>query len=63
MRQTHNTDVPHKIGLFSGLEAFGRGIGFVVGTPRVWGYALVPASCFCCCLASSSAWPSGDHST
>jgi len=34
------------MGLFSGLEAFGRGIGFVVGTPRVWGYALVPAIVF-----------------
>jgi CysZ protein len=28
--------------IFSGLEAFAGGIGFVIGTPRVWGYALVP---------------------
>lgn len=26
----------------SGLKAFGGGIGFIVITPRVWGYALVP---------------------
>ncbi len=25
-----------------GLEAFGGGIGFVIATPSVWGYALVP---------------------
>ncbi len=36
--------IPPKVGLFSGLEAFGSGIGFVVSTPRVWGYALVPVA-------------------
>ena len=30
--------------MFRGLEAFGSGIAFVVGTPRVWGYALVPVA-------------------
>jgi CysZ protein len=43
MRQRNSVAyVPGKLGLFSGLEAFGGGIGFVAGTPRVWGYALVP---------------------
>ncbi|MHB1424667.1 MAG: EI24 domain-containing protein [Gemmataceae bacterium] len=28
----------------SGLDAFAGGIGFVISTPRVWGYALVPVS-------------------
>lgn len=31
-----------RLTLFSGLEAFGGGIGFVIASPRVWGYALVP---------------------
>jgi CysZ protein len=30
------------LGVGDGLRAFGGGIGFIVGTPRVWGYALVP---------------------
>ncbi len=30
--------------VLSGVEAFGGGICFVIGTPRVWGYALVPMS-------------------
>jgi hypothetical protein len=28
--------------MLHGLEAFLGGIGFVIATPRVWGYALVP---------------------
>src|SRR5262249_10194954 len=27
-----------------GLHAFFGGIGFIIGTPSVWGYALVPAA-------------------
>jgi CysZ protein len=35
-------NVDCRVTWMSGLEAFGGGIGFVVITPRVWGYALVP---------------------
>ncbi len=35
-------DEARGLGLFSGLRAFVGGIGFVLGTPSVWGYALVP---------------------
>src|SRR5262245_12982431 len=31
-------------GITGGLDAFGGGIGFVVGTPSVWGYAVVPVA-------------------
>lgn len=31
-----------RVTLLHGLEAFFGGIGFVIVTPRVWGYALVP---------------------
>lgn len=31
-------------GVAGGIEAFVGGIGFIVGTPAVWGYALVPAA-------------------
>ncbi len=34
------------LGLSSGLRAFLRGIGFVLGTPSVWHYALVPSVMF-----------------
>jgi CysZ protein len=30
------------LGIGAGLSAFAGGIGFVIGTPRVWIYALVP---------------------
>jgi CysZ protein len=30
------------LGIGSGLSAFAGGIGFIIGTPRVWIYALVP---------------------
>jgi CysZ protein len=39
--QPRNEDQPG-LGISSGLRAFAGGIGFVVGTPSVWGYALVP---------------------
>ncbi len=35
-------NVPRKVTLASGLEAFGSGMWFILTTPRVWGYALVP---------------------
>jgi len=35
---------PNGLGLFNGLRAFVGGIGFIVGTPSVWGYALVPVA-------------------
>lgn len=38
------TSVRGRITLLSGLQAFFRGIGFVIVTPRVWGYALVPVA-------------------
>jgi CysZ protein len=31
-----------RVTLLHGLEAFGGGIGFVIATPSVWGYALAP---------------------
>jgi CysZ protein len=31
------------MGILGGLRAFLGGIGFILGTPSVWGYALVPA--------------------
>jgi CysZ protein len=40
--RTNRTNEAGKVVWFSGLEAFSGGIGFVIGTPRVWGYALVP---------------------
>lgn len=33
-----------RVTLMSGLEAFGSGIAFVLTTPSVWGYALVPVA-------------------
>ncbi|HEV3443464.1 MAG TPA: EI24 domain-containing protein [Gemmataceae bacterium] len=33
---------PPRIGFVDGLRAFAGGIGFVMATPAVWGYALVP---------------------
>jgi CysZ protein len=30
------------VGIFDGLAAVFEGIGFIVGTPSLWGYALVP---------------------
>src|SRR5437763_4881885 len=31
-----------RIGILAGLRAFAGGMGFIFGTPSVWGYALVP---------------------
>src|SRR5207302_6051399 len=33
-----------RLGAGSGLRAFAGGITFVISTPAVWGYALVPAA-------------------
>lgn len=43
------------IGLGGGLRAFAGGIAFVVGTPSVWGYALVPILVFLVLLVSLGA--------
>lgn len=37
-------ELPVKISMFRGWEAFGGGVSFIVATPRVWGYALVPVA-------------------
>lgn len=45
-----------------GLEAFTGGIGFVIATPRVWGYALVPVGMLlvlACGLLGLGVW--GSH--
>jgi CysZ protein len=58
--------VPGKIGLSSGLEAFGSGIGFILTTPRVWGYALVPVTMLLllsCGLTGVGVWGSHHLST
>ncbi len=49
------------VGLFAGWEAFANGIGFLVVTPRVWGYALVPVTMLlllCCGLFGLAVWGS-----
>jgi CysZ protein len=43
------------LGLADGLHAFAGGIGFVVTTPSVWGYALVPAAMLLVLLAAFAA--------
>jgi CysZ protein len=51
-----------RVTLLSGLEAFGSGIGFVLITPRVWGYALVPVAMLLllsCGLTGLAIW--GSH--
>ena len=40
---TSQTHIPvHPRGIAGGLDAFVGGIGFIIKTPAVWGYALVP---------------------
>ncbi|HWG45759.1 MAG TPA: EI24 domain-containing protein [Gemmataceae bacterium] len=66
MRQRTVVNAPDKIGLFSGIEAFGRGIAFVVSTPRVWGYAMVPTTILLllsCGLTGLAIWGSHHLST
>jgi len=64
VRHQINEDEPAgKVGLLSGLEAFAGGIGFVIITPRVWGYALVPVAMLLllsCGLTGLAIW--GSHS-
>jgi CysZ protein len=58
--------IPEKLGLLGGLEAFGSGIGFIVTTPRVWGYALVPVTMLLllsCGLTGLGVWGSHHLST
>ena len=59
---THPVTMKGKVGLLSGLEAFGCGIGFILLTPRVWGYALVPVAMLLalwCGLSGLAIW--GSH--
>jgi len=47
------------LGFFGGMRAFFQGIGFVIGTPGVWGYALVPvviAFVLTCVLGGLGVW-------
>src|SRR5579871_4960369 len=55
-----------RLTLLSGLEAFIGGIGFVIVTPSVWGYALVPVSMLSllfCGLSGLAFWGSHHLST
>ncbi|HEY7428727.1 MAG TPA: EI24 domain-containing protein [Gemmataceae bacterium] len=55
-----------EIGLLGGLKAFTSGIGFVLLTPHVWGYALVPAAMLVllsCGLTGLALWGSHHLST
>lgn len=64
------TGTPHdvgrsSIGAFGGLRAFAGGVGFVLTTPAVWGWSLVPAafmvlvSVVTCGLSWWGAWEAG----
>ncbi|HEY7327416.1 MAG TPA: EI24 domain-containing protein [Gemmataceae bacterium] len=51
-----------QVTVWDGLQAFGGGISFVIVTPRVWGYALVPVGMLLllsCGLLGLSVW--GSH--
>lgn len=51
-----------RVTLLNGMEAFSGGIGFVLTTPRVWGYALVPVGMLVllsCGLSGLAFW--GSH--
>jgi CysZ protein len=37
---------PKRLGFFAGVRGFFGGVGFVVGTPSVWGWALIPMAVF-----------------
>jgi CysZ protein len=57
------TKAPRKVTLLGAVEALAGGIGFVVATPRVWGYALVPVGMLLllfCGLVGLAVWAS-DH--
>ncbi len=50
---------PRRLGIAAGLRAFAGGIGFVVSTPAVWGYALVPVAMvtvLLCALGGLAIW-------
>ena len=50
------------LGVLDGLGAFVGGVGFVLTTPRVWGYALVPVGMMLlltCGLAVAGVWGAG----
>jgi CysZ protein len=50
------------LGVLGGLDAFAGGVGFVLVTPRVWGYALVPVGMMLlltCGLGVAGVWGAG----
>jgi CysZ protein len=50
------------LGALDGLGAFAGGVGFVLTTPRVWGYALVPVGMMLlltCGLGVAGVWGAG----
>ncbi|HEY7311687.1 MAG TPA: EI24 domain-containing protein [Gemmataceae bacterium] len=62
LQQSNEDEPAGKLGLFGGFQAFAGGIGFVVVTPRVWGYALVPLAMLLllsCGLTGLAIW--GSH--
>ena len=60
--ETKRPNCRGRVTMLSGLEAFAGGIGFVIVTPRVWGYALVPMAMLLllsCGLTGLAIW--GSH--
>jgi CysZ protein len=41
--QTSSAPASRPLGFFDGVLAFARGAGFIVGTPSVWPFAIIPA--------------------
>jgi CysZ protein len=59
MSRTSSSLRPRRLGLAGGLRAFAGGIGFILATPAVWGYALVPVALFMvllCALGGLGIW-------
>src|SRR4051812_16487516 len=58
---TEDVQESGRAGVLDGLQAFAGGIGFVLTTPSVWGYALVPAAVMlvlACGLGALGIWGS-----
>jgi CysZ protein len=43
MSKTPTTPRKARLGFFDGVSSFASGIGFIVGRPAMWGWALIPA--------------------
>src|SRR5690348_16980664 len=53
------TDERRQLHLGDGVRAFFGGIGFILTTPRVWGYAMVPVTVLLllsCLLGTAAFW-------